>query len=1209
MVDHAANSQGSANAGAYASRLGAGWSTLVGAGRITRRWGSLASVDLSGFTRLSERLARHDAAGAEELNATINAQFEPLIEIAAGFGGDVLQFGGDALLIWFEGAHHEQRAAAGAWRMQRSLAAHGRVHTPAGPVRLRMSVGVASGEVTFALIGTTHRELLVLGPTATRAVELESRASAGQILLSDATAQQLPASAVADAGDGAWRQRRDVAAPSGELATADPAGALAFVPPEVRPIVLAEVTTAEHRPITVTFVNIPGTDALAGHDRQHELGALLDRVERAAERAVAEFGVCWSATDIGPDGFKLLFFAGAPLALEDDAGRIIRTALLIAHECRDLHPRIGVNSGLAFAANVGHPHRRTFAIIGDTVNLAARLMGKAAPGRPLVAPATVRASRSWWRTGPEITLMVKGKRHPVAGCEVLGEDDDGGAADVLAPIVGRGHELARLMALLERSGREGASIEVVGAPGLGKTHLVRHLQAAASARRMRTIIAAATSVRSRTPHAALVGALPMLGDDRDDEGLSVDDLVARRDRFHADVVAGLIQAREPTLLVVEDAQWLDEASRSFLGQLLAALHELPWTIVVTRRPDAPPLPTRETLALGPLALDELLEIASPTEGAGWLDVDLDRLARSIDGNPMYFAEALRLPRGSGSMVAGRRTTELLSERLDQVPPGPRRALRALAVVGRPVSLDLLSLAAGQDCRGLAREHRGLLAETADGWWFVHEPMIDTAGAGLARREQRSVHANTAAMFQLRREELGITAAELAIHHFHGGNEEAAWVWCLHAARDARAAGALREAAELLGLAIAVIEAAGNPAEAERVVLELGELDIALGRYEHADALLRNSWARTHSVAPVRALLGRARAAEQSGRFVAARRFLRRAQLDPRCAPGDRVDALLLLALVLHRQGRSAAAIDSCREALIGAKQLGDDRRRAQAHLQLEMVRWAQGHRHASRHESCAEALFRRVGDQRGLGFLLLNRGVNRLNEGPWHLALADCGEAQNVLDRAGYLIDADLAAMNAGVVLVRQGRAQEALARSHHIARTFRGLGWPEGIAYLDLTVAAAHGQRGNLVEALARLERSERVFVGTRNLEFLGETRRQRALCLLYGRRPAEARQALDEIDPAWFELDPVLELGVSWLGGHAALQQRDLDRAGALLHQAFDFADRRRLLYDLARTAWSLEAWAELAASPEGTQWRSRRIEIFRELEVTEALPALPV
>ncbi|MBK8333896.1 MAG: hypothetical protein IPL07_16390 [Acidimicrobiaceae bacterium] len=82
MVDHATNSQGSANAGAYASRLGAGWSTLVGAGRITRRWGSLASVDLSGFTRLSERLARHDAA-AEELNATINAQFEPLIEIAA----------------------------------------------------------------------------------------------------------------------------------------------------------------------------------------------------------------------------------------------------------------------------------------------------------------------------------------------------------------------------------------------------------------------------------------------------------------------------------------------------------------------------------------------------------------------------------------------------------------------------------------------------------------------------------------------------------------------------------------------------------------------------------------------------------------------------------------------------------------------------------------------------------------------------------------------------------------------------------------------------------------------------------------------------------------------------------------------------------------------------------------------------------------------
>ena len=225
-------------------------SSLVGSERIAHRQGSLASVDLSGFTRLSERLARDDVAGAEELNATINAQFEPLIEIAAGLGGDVLQFGGDALLIWYEGLQHERRAAASAWRMQRSLAEHGRVDTPAGAVRLRMSVGVASGEVTFALIGTTHRELLVLGPIATEAVELResrfSRSDPGE----QRDGLRSPRVAVAGVGDGAWRQRRAVDAVPTPLRPVDPADALAFVPPEVRPIVLADVTTAEHRTVT-----------------------------------------------------------------------------------------------------------------------------------------------------------------------------------------------------------------------------------------------------------------------------------------------------------------------------------------------------------------------------------------------------------------------------------------------------------------------------------------------------------------------------------------------------------------------------------------------------------------------------------------------------------------------------------------------------------------------------------------------------------------------------------------------------------------------------------------------------------------------------------------------------------------------------------------------------------------------------------------------
>ena len=68
--------------------------------------GSLLSADISGFTALSERLAGIGRAGAEELTDLLNRCFDGMIATASRHGGDVLKFGGDALLILFTGADH-----------------------------------------------------------------------------------------------------------------------------------------------------------------------------------------------------------------------------------------------------------------------------------------------------------------------------------------------------------------------------------------------------------------------------------------------------------------------------------------------------------------------------------------------------------------------------------------------------------------------------------------------------------------------------------------------------------------------------------------------------------------------------------------------------------------------------------------------------------------------------------------------------------------------------------------------------------------------------------------------------------------------------------------------------------------------------------------------------------------------------------------------
>ncbi len=154
--------------------------------------GTMVFADVSGFAKLSERLARTGKEGAEQLVDAINACFSALLGKAYARGASLLKFGGDAMLLWFEGEEHVVRACAAAAEMRRTLREVGRIRAGGGEVVLRMSVGVHSGSYAMFLVGGTHRELLIGGRGATTAVAMESLASAGQILVSADTASALP---------------------------------------------------------------------------------------------------------------------------------------------------------------------------------------------------------------------------------------------------------------------------------------------------------------------------------------------------------------------------------------------------------------------------------------------------------------------------------------------------------------------------------------------------------------------------------------------------------------------------------------------------------------------------------------------------------------------------------------------------------------------------------------------------------------------------------------------------------------------------------------------------------------------------------------------------------------------------------------------------------------------------------------------------------
>src|SRR4051794_14400898 len=229
------------------------------------RWrvidGSVLFLDVSGFTPLTERLAARGKAGGEELTDHLNAVFGDLIAASAVLGGDVLKFGGDALLLLFAGAGHEARAAAAAWDMQAAMRPFARLRTSVGTVPLRASSGLASGPVNLFLAGRAFDDQVAAGPTVTACLELEKAAEATEVLVGPRTVEAIgPAPFAAGRAGGMLLVRRPDAGPP--PAHAAHAGAPAKDPRRGLPAVLHDELGhsegGEHRQGVVSFVQVQG---------------------------------------------------------------------------------------------------------------------------------------------------------------------------------------------------------------------------------------------------------------------------------------------------------------------------------------------------------------------------------------------------------------------------------------------------------------------------------------------------------------------------------------------------------------------------------------------------------------------------------------------------------------------------------------------------------------------------------------------------------------------------------------------------------------------------------------------------------------------------------------------------------------------------------------------------------------------------------------
>ena len=1147
--------------------------------------GTMVFLDISGFTSMSERLAQRGKVGAEELTEVMNATFTSLLDVAYARGGGLLKFGGDALLLFFSGSGHAGAGCRAAFEMRRVLREVGRPQTSAGQVTLRMHVGIHSGSFQFYLVGDSHRELIVTGPNASRTVDMEATAEAGEIAVSRETAAALAPAQLGDAkGEGFLLKGAPPA--TGELyPLPDTAGldlALA-VPAPIRDHLTLARAESEHRQATVAFLKFTGTDAMLADEGAEAVAAALDELARVTQQAAGEHDVCFLESDIDRDGGKLVLVAGAPTTSGGDEERMLRTVRAIADARPRLPLQIGVNRGRVFAGEVGAPFRRTYTILGDTAALGARLMARARPGQILVSADVLERAGTRFETDPLEPFQVKGRAEPVTA-HVLGAL--AGSKEVeerrRLPLVDRERERAVLGASLApvRAGF-GTLVELVGEPGIGKSRLVDDVREQTAD--MTFVSARCEQYESSTPYYAfrdllrglvaadvdgdvaentrllterveqldpeLVPWIPLLAlpldvdvePTREAAELEPSFRRARLNGVVATLMAKLLAS--PSVLVFEDVHWMDEASSDLLRHLGTQLATRPWFTCATRRPipggfsaaeGTPPLPAL-TLRLEPLLPDDAKELVAAATNGALGDADLESILERGAGNPLFLEE---LVAASATTVEGEELPEtveaVVTTRIDQLAPGDRALLRWASVLGMSFSADLIADVLEEAEAAADSEAWDRLAEFVErdpdvprAFRFRHAVIRDAAYAGLSYRRRRELHARVGEAYEAR---YGQQAAEfselLSLHFLRAEAFDKAWTYALAAGESARAKWANVEAADFFRRAL----------EAARSLPDLDSSEVAI------------VWESLGDVSELTGVYGDAEQAYRQARRLAA---------------DDRQPALLMKeGVIRERSGRYSEALRWYTRGLRAAEALADEAARAVQLAELKLayagVRFRQG-----RLTDCIEWCHAAVEDatsvnhMEGLAhaYYLLHLAYTSLGR-PERKAFR--GLALPIYEELGDLLGQANVLNNLGIDAYYEGRWDEAL-RLYERSREFRvRIGDVVGAATITNNIAEIKSDQGHFAEAEELFSEARDVCdaAGYRLVATLAASNLGRAEARAGRLDDAEdvLRRALEsfrEMDAAAFVVETEGRLA------EVALARGDATAALALAQEALEHAD----------------------------------------------------
>jgi tetratricopeptide (TPR) repeat protein len=669
----------------------------------------------------------------------------------------------------------------------------------------------------------------------------------------------------------------------------------------------------------------------------------------------------------------------------------------------------------------------------------------------------------------------------------------------------------------------------------------------------------------------------------------------------------------PTLIQIEHAHFMDEASAELLQAISEQLESSSWVITVTRRESTDGFvgsPESSTqLTLTPLAASAMTELAESTPEASLVPPHvLEAAVERAGGSPEFLLDLLAAAAG-GSRELPDSVEAAATARIDELDPFERVLVRRASVLGLSFHPRLLRYVldpgTSEPDEQTWSRMSALFADDGDGYVRFKRPALCEAAYGsLPFRLRRQLHSTLGRALE---PDLGHDAdaepAVLSLHFGLAGDHARAWTYGKAAAELAVAKFAQADAARLYRQTIDAGRRNGaSDLELAECWEALGEALNQSGQLSAAvDALTAaRNLVRGDALAEARLFLRHVRIAHRRGRLAAAVRWGGRGLR----AVGDAGDGearvirarlLAELAFVRLYQGRAKEAEQLCRTAIDEFESGAEQRPLAHASYVLDMALIDLGRLDEAVHSRRALRIYERLGDHEEQGYVLNTMAQAAHVQWDWDEALRLLARAAEAFERAGSQGGIALATCNIGEILVDRGSRAEGTKQLDRARRIWTANGERAAAAYAKLQLGRLAGHDKNI--ELAR----ELVSEAAAELRAVGETRSLEQVELVLaeaealGGDPSRAMEITGRVDSsrerAW--LTRIDGIGLARLGR--------LDEAVRELDESLGMARAGGALYHVAAALDLLKA---LGAERE--QRVGERDSLLQQLGV-ERLPAL--